>query len=73
MEAIKEEAVVSRGLFRIAGLVYGLAGERGQTGRLLSQSGTERGNIKKVWPFAQCAPVNGALKHHIGAGECLLV
>lgn len=32
VEAIKEEAIVSQGLFRIAGLVYyGLAGERRQT------------------------------------------
>lgn len=35
MEAIKE-VVVSRGLFRTVGLVYGLAGERGQTGRLVT-------------------------------------
>lgn len=41
--------------------------------RLLSQCGTERGNINKVWPFAQRAAVNGVLNRYIGAGECLLV
>jgi len=52
------------------GLLESAGGRGGR--RLLSQSGTEQGDSRKVWPFARCTPANGALKRHGGAEEHLL-
>lgn len=54
MEAIKEEAMVSRGLFRIVGLVYGFAGECGQTGRLAAAQPERHGKGKYREGLAFC-------------------
>ena len=54
MEAIKEEAVVSQGLFRIAGLIYGLAGERRQTGRVVAAQPERHGKEEYQEGLAFC-------------------
>lgn len=72
MEAIKEEAIVSQGLFRIAGLLYGLAGECRQTVAAQPEQHRE-GEYQQGLAICTVHISEGCTEILYSAGECLLV